>query len=227
MNYNENPAQKKPKGCMFYGCMTLACCALLFLIIGVIAFYKVKKVANSFTAETPVELNVPENVTPETISALESKFQGINESVTASTETVEIRITSEELNMLFGGNPDSPFYKKILLSIDEGKITADVSAPLKGVPIVSDRYLNGSLTLDITFTSGVMEIYATNLVVNNTPLPETFMSQFSKENLAVELYKDPEMTKMLKQIESLEVKDEYILVRVKPGTPEQTTPITQ
>ena len=88
-----------------------------------------------------------------------------------------------------------------------GQLSADVSVPLDKIPGGRGRYFNGSVTIEASLENGVLIANIADAEVNGESVPESLLEPLKRENLAAEMYKDPDTAKLLRKFERLEIKD--------------------
>ena len=211
---NQDSGKSSGKGCLFWGFIIAGSCAIIVAVtIGFMA-YSAKKLIDSVTDTKPetiptVSTNASENRhAKEQYSRLENV---INEGSAESFSFDE-----RQLNTLVAVIPQAEFLRgKATFNIKGDRLIARASVPLDRIPMMQGRYLNGEFELDIKCENGILEVYAQEVRVKGEPIPESVMSKLRNVNLAQEVYKNPDAIKALKRIESLEVKDDKLVVNFK------------
>ena len=110
---------------------------------------------------------------------------------------------------------------KIHVRIENGLVAGDVSVPTDAIPGGKGRYFNGSATFDVSMDEGVLIVTLADADVNGQPVPAQVLEAMARENLAKDMYKDPEVAKALKRIDSVEVADDLIILKVKHDDADQ------
>src|SRR5258706_8798135 len=147
MNSESNPP--KPRGCFFYGCLTLAVLGLLALVLGVVGYYVVKATAarwiNEYTATAPAEIEKVE-YSPAQMQALRARLAAFKDALDHGKPSTELTLTAEDLNALIAQEPQ--LQGKLFVRIDQDRIKGEISIPLEtlGPLKLQGRYLNGSAT---------------------------------------------------------------------------------
>ena len=214
MNDQSNPP--KQRGCFFYGCLTLAVIGLLVIIGGVVGVYMLKKAANRLIAEytdtAPTPLKKVE-YPPDQIDALRARLKAFKDAIEKGTAPTELVLTADDLNALITVHKD--FSGKAFLEIEDDKVKGSISLPLEDLgPLkLKGRYLNGAATLRVSLENGFLSVNLDDLQVKGKPLPDVFMKELKKENLAKDATRDPDVAAAVEKIESLQVKDGKVTLR--------------
>ena len=208
----------KPRGCFFYGCIIASILAVLFVIlIAVIAFFTyqfVNKLVDEYTATAPREL--PKlDMPPEQQQAVKDRVEAFRKAVEAGTPTEPLVLTSDDLNALIEDNAE--LKGKIYVKVDGDEIKGQVSIPLDklNVGMVRGRYLNGEAELKASLSNGVLIVTLDSIEVNGKRPPDEMMKGIREQNLAKDAYKEEKNANMIRKLESLEVKDGKIILRVR------------
>ncbi len=228
---SDQPAKSSfPWGCLLGGClgiMLLGVIAVGGVGYGIWSFYT-GQIAK-YTSDQPVEIPTVE-ASEEQVKAIEKRFEDFRTQFDAGDAPQELVITAEEINTLISNDPDLKGH--VYVKIENGNIRADVSFPLGDLPGAKGRYFNGSVTLHVEIEDGEVVANVVDAAANGQPVPEEVLGPFSRENLAKEMRNDPEMAETLARCESLEVKDDKIVLKVRPkpatksenGTSESSLP---
>ncbi|QDT06380.1 hypothetical protein K227x_47890 [Rubripirellula lacrimiformis] len=127
----------------------------------------------------------------------------------------ELVLTADDINALIA--KEKQLRGKLLVRIEDGKITGDISVPTDSfIPGSKGRYFNGSGTFDVSLDEGVLMVRLVSAEVKGEPLPDTFMEAMKSENLAKEIYKDEKGAKAIRRFESIQVEGDKIIARLKP-----------
>ena len=203
---------KKQRGCFFYGCLTVI---VLGLIVTIGGYFGVKHFIGNLTEQytAPAPMAIP-TVTLDASHAqqLKARFDEFITGMKNNTGPKQLALTDQELNAVINFDPNFVKLKgHAYFSFDNDQIAAKLSMPLDdfGVP---GRYLNGDGVIALTMKGGVLEVYLKSLTVNGSPVSETILQGFSQQNLAAEMYKDPDTMKLLQTLESIQVKDHQLVV---------------
>ncbi len=197
------------------GCLSVFVIGLLGVLgTGAGGYYFYKSQINKYTSEQPRVLPVAE-IDEERLKELQTTFASFKEDVDAGKTPQQLILTEDDINAMISENKDIRGH--VHVKIQEGKIAAEVSFPTDAIPGAKGRYFNGSISLNASLEDGVLLVLVQDAEVNGTPIPESFMAEFRKENLAKDIYKDPETAAKLKLFEKLEVRDNQIILTPKPA----------
>jgi hypothetical protein len=220
------PEFPRQRGCFFYGCIIASIMAMLFLIlmaVGAFFGYRfVSKLVDEYTSTTPRQLPKVE-MPAEERQAIKDRVEAFRKAVEAGTPTEPLVLTSDDLNGLIDDNPDlkGKFYVKIV----GDEVKGEVSLPLEqiGLSMVKGRYLNGEADFKASLSDGVLIVTLDSIEVNGQKPPEKFMESIRKENLAKDAYKDEKNASLMRKLESLEIKDGKIILKVRAKPTEKSS----
>jgi hypothetical protein len=207
------PQRTFPWGCLIGGCCGVLLLGVIALGLGAWGLYSaVQSQIAKYTSTTPVELPTVD-ISDEEIQAIKTKMADLKTQFDSNAAPQEFVITEDEINALIAG--DSDLKGRVFIEIDEGQITAKVSIPLDNIPGGKGRYFNGSASLKVKMENGVLVANVIDAEVNGEEVPEEFMSEVRKENLAKDLYKDVKTAEALQRCESLVVEADRIVLKVR------------
>ncbi|WP_182871132.1 hypothetical protein [Stieleria mannarensis] len=168
-----------------------------------------------YTSDTPVQLPTVE-YSEEELAKLDARVDSFREKLDAGeTPEEDLILTADDINALISSNED--LKGKVFVKIENDQVEGDVSFPLDKLPMGKGRYFNGSATFDVSMDGGVLIVTVDQAEVNGESVPEQFMEGLRQENLAKEVYKDPENAKFMSQFEDIRVEDDKFILRVKRG----------
>jgi hypothetical protein len=219
------PAFPRQRGCFFYGCIIASVLALLMVILVSVAVFFgyrfVSQLVDQYTSTTPRELPKVE-MPAEQRQATKDRLEEFRKAVEAGSPTEPLVLTSDDLNALIDDNPD--LKGKIFVKIVGDEVKGEVSIPLEriGLSMVKGRYLNGEADLKASLSDGVLIVTLDSIEVNGQKPPENIMQGIRQENLAKDAYKDEKSASLMRKLESLEIKDGKIILKVRAKAPEKT-----
>lgn len=209
-------ASRQGRGCLFWGLVSVGILAIIFIVSLGIAMYRMHTLAEGLTAKEPAEM-------PE-ISVSESEAEAVADKTGRLMQAIEtgnartFRFDQDDVNTLIETNPAFKELRgKVYVRIRDGIVTADASIPLKGVPTMGSRYLNGTITVDVSCRDGVLEVYPTDVRVKGESLPEAVMKDVRTTNFAARVYENPDAVGIVKQLEQCTVEDDHIVIRTREG----------
>jgi hypothetical protein len=211
-------AAPRQRGCFFYGCIIAIVLALLMAImvaVGVYIGYRfLNQLVDQYTATAPRDLPKVE-MPPEKRQALKDRAEAFRKAVEAGSPVEPLVLTSDDLNALIEEEPD--LKGKIYVKIEGEEIKGQVSIPLEkiGLPMLKGRYLNGEADFKASLSEGILVVTLDAIEVNGQRVPDQAMNDIRKQNLAKDAYKDAKNAEMLRKIESLEVKDGKVILKVR------------
>ncbi len=217
------------RGCFFYGCIIASVLALLVAImlalVTYLGFRFLNQAVEEYTATAPREL--PKSEMPaEKREALKERVEAFRKAVHAGSPIEPLELTSDDLNALIEESPE--LKGKVYIKIEGREIKGQVSFPLDAfanVPLLGmfkGRYLNGEAALKASLEDGVLLVTLDSFEVNGKSQPENVMTNLRQQNLAKDAFNDPKAAAMLRKLESLEVKDDKVILKVR-AKPEAST----
>jgi hypothetical protein len=218
--FTPEPPKGAPKqhGCFFYGCIIASIMAVLTaIVVGVGAFFAYRllnQLVDQYTSTTPLELPKVE-MPPEQRTALKDRIEAFRKAVDAETPTEPLVLTSDDLNALIDENEE--LKGKIYVKLEGDEVKGQVSIPLDklGLGMMRGRYLNGEADLKASLSDGVLIVTLDSIEVNGKRPPDDMMKGLREQNLAKDVYKEEKNAKLIRKLESLEVKDGKIILRVR------------
>ncbi len=216
MSNGTNPPKKR--GCLFYGCLSVAIVSLVLVLMLCIGLYIAKrtvtKLIEDYTDASPQTI---ESVTypPPERAALQSRLDGFKLTLDKGEPGAELVLSASDLNVLIGENPD--LKGKLFVDFDDDQVKGKVSMPLSDIgPLkLKGRYLNGAAGLRVVLEAGMLNVRVNSVEVRGKPLPGPIMSELKKKNLAENVGQNPDQARQLEKFRSLQIKDGKIIIRGK------------
>jgi hypothetical protein len=219
--YNPERPERKPRGCLFYGCVTVAVIGLLvLLLLGAGAYYGyriAKDFVQEYTEDAPVP--VPVVAMPEgERQAVEERVKAFKEALKAGKPAEPLVLTADEINALIAAFPG--WKGRVAVDLSGDNIRAEVSIPLEsfGFPanvLFPGKYLNGIATLDVRIEKDELVVTIESLEVKGKPVPDDVIKVLRNDNFGLEA-RNPTNAPMLARIESIVIKDGKLIVTPKP-----------
>jgi hypothetical protein len=205
---------KPRRGCFFYGCITSL--VLLALVLGalLVGLHYVKKVVNQFTDSQPMELPTVQMPQDE-IDKLKQRFEAFQKAVREQHPAEPLVLAADDINALIANGPGRQQLKgKFYVGLEGDQVKGEVSMPLReiGLSVFKGRYLNGSATFNLSFTNGVLSVAPQTIIVKGKPVPEVYMQEIRKQNLAANLAQEPAAAAVLQGLEEIQVRDGKLVI---------------
>ncbi|MEM9365396.1 MAG: hypothetical protein AAGD07_05330 [Planctomycetota bacterium] len=244
------PASNKgPWGCILWGCLGVAGFSVLGMLLAGFLTWRfltgqVEKYTDQEAAEIPVvqyddealeELNQrleqfqtqvrgPDVAADETESdvAEDSDSEALEQSADAQPALApmqELRLSAEEINALIGANEQ--LRGKVFVRIEAGQLSGQVSIPTDMIPGGKGRFFNADADFSVSMENGVLVVRLTGARVKGEAIPDEFMQGFAQQNLAKDAYNDTENAEILRKIESIQVVEDSILLKLRPVESEE------
>lgn len=207
-----------PWGCLLGGCLSVV---LLFVIgIGASGFglyWYLSRQIDQYTSTQPESIPITE-YSKEQIGAVKKRLDDFKAALDSGAQPETLELSADDINALISQNDE--FKGRIFVSIDDGKISAQISYPLDKFPLGKGRYFNGKVTLKASLENGVLIVTLDDAVVNGAPVPAKFLDEMRDQNMAKDTYKDPKVAEFLRKFDRLTIDDDkLILVPVPPKPP--------
>jgi hypothetical protein len=219
------------RGCLFYGCATVAGLALLAMIaVGASLYYlnrAARQLVASYTAPAPVPIPVVELPKTEK-EALTQRMEAF-ETAAEAGQPDSITLTAEQVNALIADDDD--LRGKVAIEIPNDTIKARVSLPLGdlGLPEfiaggLSGRYLNGTATLEPAIVGHTLRLNVRDIEAAGRKVDPAFIERLQEDGALEIKLGDAHNGKAdaMRNIDRVEVRDGTITLTVRPsaaGTP--------
>ena len=217
-------AEKKTKGCWFYGCLTLV---VLGALAGVGTFFTARYLVRQVsvlvekyteTSATPLQ---PVKLTSEERKALHERVNTFTGALRAAgAQGAELSLTGDELNALLQDSPGiGPIANQVRVRIEQGILSGSLSWPLDNLgPLKqSGRFLNGEAAIQVSLSNGLLKVSLSDFKFHGQSLPATVLTGLRGVNFAEGAQKDPKFREALQRFESVEVKGDRMLIRSRPA----------
>ena len=204
---------KPHRGCFFYGCITSLVLLALVLCALLVGLHYAKKLINRYTDTRPMELPTVQ-MSPAEVAKVKHRVEEFKQALQQQHPVAPLVLSADDVNALIANGPERELLKgKFYLNFEGDQLKGDISLPLHelGVPLLRGRYLNGSASFDLAFRDGTVVVNARDITVKGKPLPENFLRDLRKENLAAELTKQPDTGPLLKRLQDIQVKDNQLI----------------
>ena len=204
---------------MYGKCILVGCIVLVVLaIVGAIAsYFGIKKglnyVVQEYTETAPREL-------PK-LAGSASEIQDVCNRVDAFKNAFEenklvqpLILSERDINLLINNYSDwKELAGKVNISLIGETIKGEVSIPLEEMgKIAEGRYLNGTAVIRIELEAQRLVVFIDSLEIRGKMVPDAFMEGFRSQNLAKDVNNDPELSKLIKKLESIKVEDGKLFI---------------
>lgn len=212
---------KKGRGCFFYGCLTLVVIVLLGIVGLVLGVrYALNKAVQQYTETQPMVIPKVQASSLE-VTNLQERVKVFKGALSAGTAVEPLVLNEREINVLITGTPDTlPLKNHVYIAVQGDQLKGQVSVPLeklKDWSMFRGRYLNGAASIKASLENGVLIVTLQSLQVKGVELPPHILTQLKSQNLAKDLYNDPNVAEFMRKLDRLEVKDGRVTVTAKAG----------
>jgi len=221
------PRPKKPRGCLFYGCMT----ALVLLVVGGVGgFFAIRyaldmvvEVVEPYTEATPMQL--PESKMPAAeYQLLERRVDDFRGALAADQQPAPLVLTSDDLNALIANHPAwSMLRGKVHVSLQGDQVEGEIAFPLDDfiehlprMARLKGRYLNGTATLRIALVDEILVVALRSLTVKGQSLPPEVLANLRSHNLVDMTRTGSPMGELESEFETIEVADGKLTLEARP-----------
>ncbi len=217
------PRTKKPRGCLFYGCITAVA---LFLLVGVGGYFAVryglqKLVASvePYTDATPMQL--PESTMGDSdYGELEQRVAAFAAATPAAAGTPPLVLTSDDINTLIDRHPAWQALRgRLHVSLQGDVIEAKVALPLDmldNLPWLSElkgRYVNATVAMHASFDDETLVTSLRSVQVKGEDLPPDLLQALKGQR--IERFTEPQAQDLRRRIESFRVEGGLLTIRAK------------
>jgi hypothetical protein len=181
-------------GCCGMGCLTLVL-LLVFLALAFVGggFWAAHHLSNKYTSPEPVEL--PEEDTSDAVAQtqsgtpveqppapapsvtpreVEERWKAFDKAADRN-QKARIELSAAEINGLLQNNKNTR--DKVFVSIENNVGHVRFSIPLKNVPMMKDRYLNGEVNIKASPDGDPAKAEISNIILSNQAVPDSMMDQ--------------------------------------------------
>jgi hypothetical protein len=206
----------KQGNCALWGCAGLVVISILGVIIVTVSLKLIfNNLRDTYTDDTAVELPRVE-MEDSDIEALIEKVDNYYDDLTNGDASTPFTISEIELNALIQNHPELEHFSEIVyLTLENDLLNGQLSIPLDGIPGLSDRYFNGNASFELVFEDNALAIFLIEAELNGDPIPDDFLADVRKENLANELYGDSDTRDVMRRIEDIEIRNGTIIITPK------------
>jgi len=214
-------AIEKKSNCCLYGCLlTVVLFVGLAVCGGFAAYWFVKGQVAKYTSDKPADLPVVD-YSDEELEALDTRIETFKETIDQGDTPEDLVLTAEDLNALI--SKEDELKGKVYVTIQEGQISGEVSIPTDFFPGAGGRYFNASATFNVSLDNGVLIVTLADASVKGERVPQEVLDAMGRENLAKEIYKDPEVAETLRRFDSLTVEDDKIILKPRTASDDAGT----
>lgn len=214
-----DPAPKpRPRGCLFYGCLTGIVCLVAILIAFLLGLHQLRRMINEYTDTQPTPFPAAQ-LPPGQLEQARRRMDAFIDAIRGGRPTPPLALTGEEINALIGVTKGAePWRGKLHVIIEGDTLRTQVSLPLAelGLPIFRGRYLNGIGTVSLGLTNGMLQANLESLFVKGKPVPSVYMNKIRAKNLAESINENPSDSVALNRLQSVGVKDGKLILTPKP-----------
>jgi hypothetical protein len=219
--FTPEPPARRPRGCLFYGCLTVAILALIAIILVGTGAYLGYRAVEEFVQEYADDVGKPVPVVElpaEEVEAVQERIKKFRDALAAGKATDPLVLTADEVNSLIAEQPWLP--GKLALEFAGDKVRGQVSIPLEslGFPanvLFPGKFLNGNAEFSVGLDGDQLVVKLESLEVKGKHVPDNYVATFRAENLARGA-NTPANAKHVARLKSIEIKDGKLIISPKP-----------
>ncbi len=220
--------ERKPRGCLFYGCIVAIVIGVLVLLVvgfGAWGAYRAaSRFVEQYAEDAPAPIPVVERPAPE-VDAIKARIDKFGDALAAGAATEPLALSADEINALIASVPEF----KGLAAVDFAgdKFRGKLSLPFErlGFPIGSlfpGKFLNGTATIDARIVDGRPVVTIDAIESKGKAVPDSFLDSIRGQNLMEGIEKDSKANQAVGRLESIAVKDGKLVLTPKPpGKPNE------
>lgn len=209
---------KTHRGCLFYGCLTGIVCFVAILAAFFLGLHQLRRMVREYTEAFPAPLPTV-HLPRAQLDQVQRRLDGFTDAIRGGRPTPPLALTADEINALIEVVPGAqPWRGKIFVIITNSTLSTQISLPLSelGLPLFRGRYLNGTGTVALGLTDGILTATLESLTVKGKPVPSLYMNRIRTQNLANGINENPSDSVALNRMQSIEVKDNALIFTAKP-----------
>ena len=160
-------------------------------------------------------------VTAEQMQQIEKRIDKMSQRSSGRTlQDRELMLTPEDINALISKEPR--LSQSVFVKIVDEQLKADVSIPTDFLPGGEGRFFNAEVTLQASIENDSLQLKIASVEVDGKPVAKSWIERFGANDFAKPLYNDAEISKLLENIEAVEIVDQAIRFRLRASAnPEQ------
>ncbi|QDS87003.1 hypothetical protein EC9_11780 [Rosistilla ulvae] len=124
-------------------------------------------------------------------------------------------LSTRELNVLLNSQPG--LKDRVFVTLQNGRLHADLSIPTDRVPGGSGRFLNASGKLELALDDTTVSLSLIEAEVKGEPIDESLLTQLRDLKLSTEEIKDPRFAALVGMFQKVTILDDRLVVQPRPG----------
>ncbi|QDV54789.1 hypothetical protein Mal33_07540 [Rosistilla oblonga] len=197
--------------------LLLCGCLLPMLLLGIgavgLAGYGWYFVSGKVAEYTETEARAVPTVAFDEVEAEEigQRASEFFERVQAGSSDEQFVLSTRELNVLLNSQPG--LKDCVFVTLQNGRLRADVSIPTDRVPGGSGRFLNASGELELSLDDTTLSLSLIDAEVKGEPIDESLLTQFRDLKLSTEDVNDPRFAALLGMFQKVTILDDRLVVQ--------------
>lgn len=216
--------EKKPRGCLFWGCATILCLCLILSALIAYGIHRLDRFIGENTEARALELPRPD-VNAAELAEVQARVEIFMRAMQTGQDAPPLVLTEDEATAwLWALDEDDILRGRVLLRFSEDRLGVFASVPLDVLPfgMGSGRYFNAAASFEAFMKNGLLFITLDSFSIKDHRFTDKDLAEIKNENLAEELYKDPETAHMMSRIKSVQFGRGRVRIELKSpeGAPE-------
>jgi len=178
------------------------------LVIAVVLYWN--SLVATYTSTQPKPLPAIDDST-DAGDRLKAKWAAFANELEAGRPPPPISLSADDLNV-FIAESIPQLKDSVRLGIVGERLQGQFCVPLDqtGQRKLKGRYLNGVVTLNLSFQQGWLDLRAAAMEANGKPIPRWILRRIQKQNLLQKLHENFQAAELLQKLESVQVKEDQI-----------------
>lgn len=212
------PPPKKPRGCLFYGCITAVVLSILAVVGG---YFMVRHVLDNiavavepYTETVPMQLPTSSMPSAE-YEALDQRVTAFGTAMDAGQAEAKLALTADEINALVANHPALAALKgKVHVRLNEDEIAVTGAVPLDdlvgsvpGMSRLKGRFLNGTATFGAAASDGAATFKLRAVEIKGQQLPADVVAELRSHDLLDHLLPRSRVTSAKRSLQSIRIED--------------------
>ncbi len=229
-------AQAPPKKggcgrCCLMSCLGLIAISVVGVVAGVVLVPRyIRSLRENVFATAPAELPKV-TATDQEIDAIKARAERFAKTLDDPNQSGTLVLTADDINKMIARDPDwqkspvTPYFE-----IKDGRVIGHFVIPIDKVATSEDdrkvveflgvegRYINATAVVRLSLRDGRLDVYLDEMKASGKALPRLLASWLRKQNLGQKMLdENAEMRESIRKLESIEVKDDQIIIKSRQG----------
>ncbi|MBT5928042.1 MAG: hypothetical protein HOH33_15655 [Verrucomicrobia bacterium] len=219
------------------GCLAMGCFGVIIAVIagGLILYFGTKYALDfaldKYTDDRPTAF-AKSNLSVDDAVKLESEFEKFRTRVDVDLPTKPLELDTDQMNHLIETDAKfSTLKDKVRLKIVKNEVRGNISIPidivrqiypdLPQINMLSGRYLNANVTVNLRLEGGQLEAYLKQMSIKGDAVPENMMARIRDRDLFKDDRISGQLTQQFKKLRDVKIENGKIILVGSGGTVEE------